>query len=54
MKSAVFGVVFTSHYYPWVEGTVAAGYESVKNMFEDNFVSGMDDRSQLCVYVGQR
>lgn len=37
-----------------VEGTVSAGYESVKKMFEDNFVAGMDDRSQLCVYVGQR
>ena len=37
-----------------MEGTVSAGYESVKKMFEDNFLSGMDERSQLCVYVGQR
>ena len=33
---------------------MAPGYETVKKMFEDNFVSGMDERSQLCVYVGQR
>ena len=30
------------------------GYESVKRMFEDNFVSGSDEKSQLCVYVGDR
>ena len=37
-----------------IEGTVAPGYESVKRMFEDNFVSGSDEKSQLCVYVGDR
>ena len=27
-----------------IEGTVAPGYESVKRMFEENFVSGTDER----------
>ena len=37
-----------------IQGTVAPGYESVRKMFEDNFVSGSDEKSQLCVYVGDR
>merc|ERR1711970_1163478 len=36
-----------------VHGTVAPGYESVKNMFEDNFKQGREDSAQLCVYVGE-
>jgi len=35
-----------------IVGTVAPGYESVKEMFENNFVSGREDNAQLCVYVG--
>ena len=27
-----------------IEGTVAPGYESVKRMFKENFVSGTDER----------
>ena len=27
-----------------IEGTVAPGYESVRRMFEENFVSGTDER----------
>ena len=34
-----------------VEGFVAPGYESVKEMFEENFSRGADESSQLCVYV---
>ena len=37
-----------------IHGTVAPGYESVRKMFEDNFISGSDDKSQLCVFVGER
>ena len=29
------------------------GYESVKQMFESNFIRGADENSQLCVYVGE-
>ena len=35
-----------------IEGTVAVGYESVKEMFEENFRAQRDDNAQLCVYVG--
>ena len=35
------------------EGYVAAGFESVKEMFENNFHRGADESSQLCVYVGE-
>ena len=34
-----------------VDGMVAPGYESVKEMFEDNFKKGREKNSQLCVYV---
>ena len=34
-----------------VEGSVAPGYETVRQMFEDNFKSGSEENSQLCVYV---
>jgi len=36
-----------------VEGFVAPGYESVREMFERNFSRGADESSQLCVYVGE-
>jgi len=36
-----------------VEGTVAPGYESVKEIFEENFRAGLEDNAQLCVYVGE-
>merc|ERR1711874_823096 len=36
-----------------VEGFVAPGYESVREMFERNFRRGSDESSQLCVYVGE-
>ena len=35
-----------------VEGTVAPGYESVRDMFEANFREGRETNAQLCVYVG--
>ena len=35
-----------------VEGSVAPGYESVKEMFEHNFRRGAEESAQLCVYVG--
>ena len=35
-----------------IEGTVALGYQSVKDMFEENFRAQRDDNAQLCVYVG--
>eukprot|EP00092_Neocalanus_flemingeri_P035097 GFUD01038195.1.p1 GENE.GFUD01038195.1~~GFUD01038195.1.p1 ORF type:complete len:419 (+),score=109.73 GFUD01038195.1:184-1440(+) len=35
-----------------VEGTVAPGYETVKEMFEENFRAGREENAQLCVYVG--
>jgi len=34
-----------------VEGTVAPGYESVKEMFQDQLSLGSEENSQLCVYV---
>merc|ERR1711935_355695 len=33
-------------------GKVSEGYESVRELFEDNFKKGRDDKAQLCVYVG--
>ena len=35
-----------------VEGSVAPGYETVKEMFEHNFRRGAEESAQLCVYVG--
>ena len=34
-----------------VSGRVAPGYETVRQMFEENFRSGSEENSQLCVYV---
>ena len=30
---------------------MAPGYETVREMFEENFQSGSEENSQLCVYV---
>ena len=30
---------------------MAPGYETVQQMFEENFRSGSEEKSQLCVYV---
>jgi len=35
-----------------VQGEVAAGYESVKELFQENFDTGREESAQLCVYVG--
>ena len=37
---------------PVVQGFVAPGYETVRKLFEEYFVRGTDESSQLCVYVG--
>jgi len=38
-----------------VSGTVAPGYEGTRKIFEDNFQEGIEEHSQLCVYVkGER
>jgi len=37
-----------------VHGTVAPGYESVREMFEENFRAGREENAQLCVYVGEQ
>ena len=34
-----------------VEGAVSPGFETVKEMFENNFRRGAEDSAQLCVYV---
>ena len=34
-----------------VEGTCSPGYESVKELFSQNFKNGLEDRAQLCIYV---
>jgi CubicO group peptidase (beta-lactamase class C family) len=36
-----------------INGTVSPGYESVKEMFTDNFRKGREESAQLCVYVGE-
>merc|ERR1711942_421797 len=36
-----------------LKGTVDSGYESVRDMFEENFKQGREDSAQLCVYVGE-
>ena len=36
-----------------INGTVAPGYEPVKEMFTDNFRKGREESAQLCVYVGE-
>ena len=37
-----------------VDGSVAPGYEPVREMFEQYFQSGQESRAQLCVYVDQK
>ena len=34
-----------------VQGSVAPGYESVRELFSDNIRSGKERNAQLCVYV---
>ena len=34
-----------------ISGSVAPGYEPVKEMFEKNFENGTEEHSQLCAYV---
>ena len=46
------GQTYGKHYA--IEGTVAPGYETVKEMFEENFRAGREDNAQLCVYVGEK
>jgi len=36
-----------------INGTIAPGYEPVKEMFADNFNKGREENAQLCVYVGE-
>jgi len=36
-----------------VKGSVSPGYESVKELFENNFKRGAEESAQLCVYVGE-
>ena len=36
-----------------VHGTVSPGYETVKELFEKNFIEGREENAQLCVYVGE-
>ena len=35
----------------FVEGSVSPGYEPVKELFEANVKSGLEDNAQLCIYV---
>lgn len=35
-----------------VQGEVSAGYESVRDIFQENFDTGREDSAQLCVYLG--
>jgi len=36
-----------------VEGTVAPGYQPVRQLFEENFQAGEESCAQLCVYLGE-
>ena len=36
---------------PSIEGQVSPGYETVKDLFTDNFLTGRETHAQLCVYV---
>ena len=36
-----------------IEGGVSPGFETVKEMFENNLRRGAEDSAQLCVYVGE-
>jgi len=35
-----------------IRGHVATGYENVHRQFEQNFIDGIEENAQLCVYVG--
>lgn len=37
-----------------VQGTVAPGYETVRDIFQENFDKGREESAQLCVYVGEQ
>ena len=37
-----------------IHGSVSPGYESVRDMFEENFKKGSEINAQLCVYVKER
>ena len=37
-----------------VGGSVVRGYEPVRRIFEDYFLSRQESRAQLCVYVDQQ
>ena len=37
-----------------INGTCEKGFESVKDMFYQNFVIGNEDNAQLCIYVGNK
>ena len=34
-----------------VHGTTAAGYETIRDMFQYNVVTGRESKAQLCIYV---
>ena len=36
-----------------IEGITAQGFETVRDLFEENFKTGREDNAQLCVYVGE-
>ena len=36
-----------------IAGHVSPGYESVRDLFEEGFISGREKSAQLCVYVGE-
>ena len=36
-----------------IQGTVSPGYETVRELFEKNFIEGREENAQLCVYVGE-
>ena len=36
-----------------VQGTVAPGFEPVRQLFKENFLKGFEKSAQLCVYVGE-
>ena len=37
-----------------VYGFVAPGFESVKKVFEQNFINGTERKANLCVYQGDQ
>jgi CubicO group peptidase (beta-lactamase class C family) len=37
-----------------IHGTCEEGFESVKELFEHFYKKKLDDRSQLCIYVGEK